>query len=90
MLGGNTEALGLHIDGLHVQVAHLRREGKRVVLVGMDSTTLVNRFDVGEQIPEQGDELVDTGDVLGLVDEPVLAPTAPDSGEDREDEGEYE
>ena len=82
--GGSTnEALGLQVDGDQVQLAHLRREGDRMVLVGLHSADLVSRLDF-EEGEEEGPMPEEVGDILGLADDSaldILAAADPDESE---------
>ena len=81
----------MHIDGHQVHIAHLRREGKRIVLVGLDSATLPSRLDLQPEEEEVQSVTVDTGDILGLtVEEPVEIAEVPAQDEGAEEEEEEE
>ena len=70
--GGSTnEALGLQVDGDQVQLAHLRREGDRMVLVGLHRADLVSRLDI-EEGEEEGPMPEEVGDILGMADDSAL------------------
>ncbi len=78
------QALGLHIDGQQVQVAYLRRQGKRVSVLGLKRAGLITRLDVrhGEEEQAESGEAAQAGDLLGL-ETPSAAPEArPASGEE--------
>ena len=63
------EVLGVLIDGHQVQVAHLRRQGKQIVLAGMDQAALVSRMDLGDVEETQILEPAEASDILGLSDD---------------------
>ncbi len=81
------EVLGVHIDGQRIQIAHLRRERGRIVLAGLDSATLASRFELGQMEEAQASEPVDSGDILGLTEEPAVEAAEP---EPQAEEGEGE
>lgn len=71
MLGtGAREALGLQVDGQRVLVAHLRRQGRQVVVAGLRSASLASRLEVGQQ-GGTGAGPASPGDILGLAEEPA-------------------
>ena len=87
---GSQETLGLQIDGHQIQVAHLRRKGKQIALVGLNSAPLVNRLDTEHSEEGSTPEAVDTGDILGLVEESEVETIEPEFQEGEEEEEEQE
>ena len=69
------EALGLHIDGDRVRVAHLRRTKQGIALIKVDSLALKNPMDAASQedIP---DPAAEAEDILGLEQETTTLSTA--------------
>jgi hypothetical protein len=63
--GKGKDALGIHIDGEQVRVAHLRRQGERVVLAGISCTTLKQRLDLEEEAADNP-AVEEESDILGL------------------------
>lgn len=83
------DALGLHIDGQLVQVAHLQRKGKLIKLAALKSASLISRLDLdqGEEEPGAVARVADAGDILGLdigAAPEVEEPTGGGDGEEEE------
>ena len=80
------EAIGLHIDGQQVQVAHLRWDGKQMVLLEVNSTTLPDRFDL-EQTEDKGFVETPTSnpqDILGLGEDSQRERSGPSVNSDEQ------
>ena len=85
---GVQQALGLHIDGQLVQVAHLERKGKQIKLVALKSASLISRLDLDREIEgfETASETVENGDILGLDLDEATEIEEPTSGGAEEEE----
>lgn len=80
-------AIGISVDGLSVKAAHLRREGGRIVLAGIETAQLKTRL--GAEGSAGGESAApSTEDVLGLAPAPT-AP-APESASPAQEGGEEE
>ena len=88
--GGPQEVLGLQIDGQQVLIAHLRREGTRLVLGGVVRGTLPQRLDLEQEEEAVPEQLQAPEDVLGLTEETSAEGETLDLLEDQAEETEPE
>lgn len=68
LFSSSSEAIGLFIDDRQVQAAHLKAEGSRIVLVGLEMASLVHPLRLDTVEPDPVDE-TDENDILGFAEE---------------------
>ena len=62
---GAQEALGIHVEGQQLMVAHLRRQGRQIRVLSLRKGLLAHRLDSAEDTGQDASESVEA-DVLGL------------------------